>query len=233
MAVAQVQITEEIHDKLGEDGLREVCAHLWAIDCQTCGRSLDGPDRPALYVQDAMVSVHASLHHPACRLPDWDEGERGFYCSQASMLSWIAKLAMPTLGDDTPNRPMLVVNPGMETVQIEAGDGGWKVRLHRAFTDTGLRPADPLQSAGDPLQGATAQVTSSSIAVAFTLLEPYDAPATDAMRKRARELGGITVAITHALNPHTMTYGEMADAAARGQVFTGWAPLEGSPAAHR
>lgn len=47
MTVAQLKINEEIRQRLGEDGLRELTACMWAVDCQTCGRFL-GDDLPAL-----------------------------------------------------------------------------------------------------------------------------------------------------------------------------------------
>lgn len=71
--LAEMLCDQKTREKLGEDGLTATAACLWAVDCQTCGRSL-GIDAPALCVDEIAEYAMASLHHPGCREPGWNEG---------------------------------------------------------------------------------------------------------------------------------------------------------------
>src|ERR1022692_5141058 len=111
MGVREVQITEEIRDHLGEDGLREVCSCLWAVDCQTCGRFL-GDDRPSLVVNDMVLYATAALHHQACRTPDWNDSSL-IEVTREPNLSFITRtVRAPVIrGGQTEFWPMLLVHP--------------------------------------------------------------------------------------------------------------------------
>ena len=49
--LAELWCDQKTRDKLGDAGLAEVTAGLWAADCQTCGRALGG-EPPALCVDE-------------------------------------------------------------------------------------------------------------------------------------------------------------------------------------
>jgi len=66
-------VDDRTHSKLGDTALAEVLACLWPGDCQSCGKSL-GSNRPALVVDDLQALARASLHHQACRAPEWNDG---------------------------------------------------------------------------------------------------------------------------------------------------------------
>ena len=66
MALAEVLVDTTTQEKLGNDGLEEVCGCLWAVDCQTCGKPL-GAEPPALWIDDGGEYIEASLHHARCR----------------------------------------------------------------------------------------------------------------------------------------------------------------------
>ena len=72
MAVGTLWVSELTRQRLGDDGLAELAACLWPVDCQSCGRLL-GDDPPAVCVDDLAGIAIASLHHPRCRLPGWNE----------------------------------------------------------------------------------------------------------------------------------------------------------------
>jgi len=72
VAVRELVIEDKIFRQLGEDGLSDLSACLWAVDCQTCGRFL-GDDPPSLWVNDSIVFAVASLHHPGCQAPGWND----------------------------------------------------------------------------------------------------------------------------------------------------------------
>jgi hypothetical protein len=46
VAIAQMLVSSDTQDKLGRDGVAEVAASLWPVDCQTCGRPLGSLPRP-------------------------------------------------------------------------------------------------------------------------------------------------------------------------------------------
>ncbi len=66
MAVGKMLTSLDIEDVLGQDGVSEVAASLWPVDCQTCGQPL-GSRPPALCVDDLVGFAMATLHHGRCR----------------------------------------------------------------------------------------------------------------------------------------------------------------------
>jgi hypothetical protein len=71
---------QKTRDKLGEAGLNEVVASLWAQDCQTCGHALS-PEPPALCVDELGGYATAGLHHRRCRPPGWNDSSLIFTAS--------------------------------------------------------------------------------------------------------------------------------------------------------
>ena len=83
MAVGKMLISPDIEDRLGKNGVSEVAASLWPVDCQTCGQSL-GSRPPSLCVDDLVGFVMATLHHGRCRASEWNHQGRENSCGRRS-----------------------------------------------------------------------------------------------------------------------------------------------------
>jgi hypothetical protein len=79
--LAELWCDQRTRDKLGEAGLAEVTAGLWAQDCQTCGHALGG-EPPALCVDKLTGYATAGLHHRRCRPPGWNDGSLADYLAK-------------------------------------------------------------------------------------------------------------------------------------------------------
>ena len=236
MGVEKVLINEKIAGKLGEDGLRDLSACLWAVDCQTCGRFLG--DKPAaLCVDDSIVFAVASLHHPGCRAPEWNDSGVITAASDVESLSYITTMLRLPLGRNGQAEmwPMMVVNPGLESVVLEPEQGRWRVRPNLAFMKAGLVPPGPRLKIPEPVDGAVAFITRTSVAVAFQIapLRTYEAPADEETLECARARGGVLIGVTHAVHPGELTEKDLHAVMAGGQILMGWAGVHGSAAAAR
>lgn len=234
MAVEQIQISKDIHDRLGEQALHEVCAWLWAVDCQSCGRFL-GDDPPALCVDDIGIFASASLHHQACRTPDWNDSGM-FQNTHESHLSYITGLVMlPTNAAGTGHIPMLLLNPSLESVTIERDEQGrWQPRLNTAYTTAGLTPLPPAGTVGAPITGAFARITQDSLAVSMKTPphQSYEVPATADALAAARRHEGVVFGVTQTLHPGELTPASITQAMKGSEILVGRVALHGS-AAHQ
>lgn len=225
MGVHEVQITEEIRDNLEEDGLREVCACLWAVDCQSCGRFL-GDDRPSLVVNDMMLYATASLHHQGCHVPDWNDSAL-IEVTQGANLSFVTRTVMAPVsrGGRTEFWPMVLVNPGLEMVVMERDQQKrWRVRPNAAFAAAGLVQVMPETGiVGPPVEGVIARLTGDSIAITLQVppFETYEAAADQEMVEAARALGGVLFGVSHAVHPGELTVESMNHALTDGRVLAG------------
>jgi hypothetical protein len=181
----------------------------------------------------------ASLHHPGCRAPGWNDSGIITTFSDVDSLSYTtAALVIPLVraGQVEP-WPMMVINPGLESVVLDPGeDRNWRVRPNRAFSAAGLASSGARLNIPGPVGGAVAFVADASVAVAFQVapLSTYEAPADDVIVAGVRACGGFLVAVTHALNPAELTEADVHAAMTAGQVLIGWAGLHGTvPAAPR
>jgi hypothetical protein len=232
MAVEEVLICEEIRDNLGAEGLKEVCACLWPVDCQTCGRFL-GEDPPSLCVDDMMVSVSASLHHPACRAPEWNDSSHFSYSREANLSFVTAGVRMPArYGDHDTSLPMMLVNPGLEQVPLEH-DGDrqrWRVRPSSCFTNAGLTTAKHGVELGQLIDGAIVRLTDDSVEVTLQVppYQTYDCPAEQSFVDEARAFDGILLGVTHALNPHQVSFPVFDQALSQGLILTGKVAFHGA-----
>ncbi|MEU8140151.1 hypothetical protein [Streptodolium elevatio] len=113
-AVRALLVDPQTQDELGPESLAEIAAHLWAADCQTCGRPLGTPP-PALVVHDLPGIATASLHHDNCAPPT--QGPiRTVLAPVHHHNSWTARtLLMPLMcGDVQEHHAAMIVNPGLE-----------------------------------------------------------------------------------------------------------------------
>lgn len=231
MGVESALINEKISSELGEEGLRGLLACLWPVDCQTCGGFL-GEEPPSLCVDDSVIFAVASLHHPGCRTPVWNDSGMITAVSDISALSYVTTALLLPLGHNGREEwwPMMVVNPGLESVVLEREDQGWRVRPNLAFKAAGLVPPGPGLMIGRPVDGAVALITATSVAVAFqvTPLRTYEAPVDEAIAECARTRGGVLIGVTHALNPGELTEEDLNTAMATGQILMGWAGVHGA-----
>jgi hypothetical protein len=227
-------------DKLGEDGLAEVRAQLYAVDCQTCGRPL-GTGAPALVVDDMNEWAVAALHHRECRAAEWNDGT-AIRASAGATISWCAESALfpvPTASGGRATCAMLIVNPSLEVLYLYPRAGGWRPGYHAAFSGAGLAPSSgpALVLSGRNAPGVTARIGDAEIAAAFTQPAPeaeYSALAAPETVAAARAYGFLLVA-THALDPSDL--GSMdrragllqvLDAIKHERAITGWATRERS-----
>jgi|HubBroStandDraft_1064217.scaffolds.fasta_scaffold01763_10 hypothetical protein len=232
MGLTEVLLSEETQRRLGEDGLEELAACLWPVDCQTCGALL-GDDPPALCVDDSIVTATASLHHEGCRGPEWNDSAvivraAGDFVSHVTRMMLIP---VATGRREAEPWPLMVVNPGLEYVSLApAGDGRWHVEHGAGFAGAGLvRPGWGLR-AGVPVGGAVARIMESSVAVSFQVppFTVYEAPAEEEITGCARERGGVLIGVTHALHPGQLAAEDLYAVMGSGQMLAGWVGAHGA-----
>jgi hypothetical protein len=229
-------------DKLGEDGLAEVRAQLYAEDCQTCGRPL-GTGAPALVVDDMNEWAVAGLHHRGCRAAEWNDGTviRG---PAGATTTWCAQSALfpvPTASGERASCAMLIVNPSLEVLYLYPGAGGWRPGYHAVFSGAGLAPSSgpAFVLRGRIAPGVTARIGDAEIAAVLRQPAPeeeYSAAAAPETVAAARAHGFLLV-VTHALDPSDLgSMGgragvlQVLDAIKHERAITGWAARERSRA---
>ena len=237
MAVGEMIISPDIDDRLGKDGVSEVAASLWPVDCQTCGQSL-GSRLPSLCVDDLVAFVMATLHHERCRASEWNY-ERAVRTSAADVVTHRTRLVMPPLSDlgvagsGLSVIPVMLVNPSMESVILVLDDGGtWHPQLHAVWAAMGMVPPGPGLRPYKPIAGAAARLTGA--AVTITLRRPAPADAYECGLTEADGLfpseivsqGGVMLAVTYVADPHSDDLArQFRDALRGGRVLFGWVPL--------
>jgi len=120
MSVTEVMVNEKVHQKLGEEGLRDLTACLWAVDCQTCGGFL-GNDPPVLCVDDMMVYAVATIHHQRCRIPNWNDSGaiQGVSADHLSLITRMVLLPANTSCICSRAVSLDLMNPTMTSRQAE------------------------------------------------------------------------------------------------------------------
>ena len=212
MVLGNVLISPDTRANLGPAGVAELTASLWPVDCQTCGRPL-GAQPPALAVDDVTAFAWASLHHKRCRAPGWNSGpvitQTGAGVSHRSRL-----VMMPTHGSRRSAAPdgalpMMVVNPGMESVTLRRDRGRWRPGFHSVFAAAGMVPPGRKLRIRRPIPGATAALTPDTARVTMRDLpgDVYESDigaendGTDPFRREITGQGGILLAVTHVVDP--------------------------------
>lgn len=230
MAVQELKLTEKIEDKLGEEGIRQVAAHLWARDCQTCGGAL-GSKPPALYVIDMHTYAFAELNHEKCRTPDWNDS--GLVTGKSSNDAHLSHEALSVVLPFSVNgamdlRPALLINPGLEAVTIKLdGQDNWQVAIETRFEHAGLRPLGqiPMDS---PVRRATASLKHSEIAVTFndppfsTYSAPIGGPSGPEIRAAHEDKQGVLLIVSHLFDFATPTPTHISAVLSSGKLLSGW-----------
>jgi hypothetical protein len=223
----------------GDEAAAELMASLWAVDCQSCGRPL-GAKPPALAVDDLAVFGWASLHHPRCRPPGWNSGSVIAHPTAAGVTHRSRLVMMPTQKyrwSAQPDRmmPMMVVNPGMESVTLRQDRGRWRPQLHQMFADAGMVPPGPKLRIGRPIRGVAAELTATTARVTVRTLpdgvyeSDLDAEigSPDQFRRQITSQGGIMLAVSHFLDPADgdALAGHLTNAMRDCRMLCGWAAL--------
>lgn len=233
MNSSDLYVDEETRARLGTDGLHEVSGHLWPGDCQTCGYELGTDWRPpALCVDDMMAFASASLHHPQCRVPGWND-ESAVQLGSGDLLSWRAQaLLLPLRSESQPSqpdlRPMLLVNPGLEMVFTHQNEQQqWQVRPYTPFVQADLAPVGQIRL-GQPLQRASARVAGNDLVITVQDAGTYAGGVTPDARQilgRTRELGGALLGVTQAMDPSELTEHTLDRLVRSGRLIAGWVAL--------
>jgi len=105
-------------------------------------------------------------------------------------------------------RPILLVNPGLEMIVLEGGNGHWHPVPNAQFRAAGLVPPGPeLRIEQQPVAGAVAHLSRGEITVTVTTPPrgAYQAHARPEILGRARELRGVLLMVTHTVEPGELT----------------------------
>jgi hypothetical protein len=243
VVVVAMQANRRIERELGRAGLVELSAHLWAQDCQTCGQPL-GAQSPTLVVRSFAVTASASLHHGACRRPEWEGNSSLVFSGLPSPTHVTCALLAPfeqadghvRLGSGSQGGsmvPALLVNPGLEQVPLRRipgrrRGGGWVVSTVEIFTRFGLGIAGPGLAVREQAQIARlrGRLLGGELEVDIGP-HHWNAPLGREFGDHVRSRGGILLTVTTSVHPgrHRNVVGvveAMLPAAAAGQLAVGW-----------
>ncbi|MEV0291630.1 hypothetical protein AB0H36_46520 [Kribbella sp. NPDC050820] len=237
-AHGEITVGRQVRSRLGRTGVDEVLASLWAIDCLNCGGPLSGGNA-ALSVDDLGYTASAGLFHEHCRASEWNDSGLVVRSSGGAMLSYHTDCVLipgRTADGTAAHLPLMVVNPGVESVCIARGDGAgrgaggrWRVVVDQRFLNAGLRsPADsPAGSPAMTVSGGVATLKGRELSVAFPghVIDTYGSKLTKTGRDMVRADAGITIAVTHALDPHGFSVDERKTMLSGDRTVMGWIPL--------
>lgn len=238
MSVTKVRLSRETKGRLGQQGINEMCRHLYAVDCQTCGRGL-GPKPPAVTVDDHGDFVQAMLHHEKCTAPRWRVRNAIVVDHSAvPMLTYRVHHVMaevPLFPADGPFTPIVILNPGLEAINLRLDDHGhWRVDTVDFYTSF------------DGVQRASRSMPMTEITGGAIVLNP---PQPDGMSSGRVYLGplrrwasavpryvaeavehyrGAILLITTAVDPHAIDHFDQDDLTGlidSGDCAFGWLPL--------
>jgi len=212
--------------------LDELARNLWPKDCQTCGWDL-GTSPPTVLAEDIGVLAAASLHHARCQPARWSTNTlHGM--SQALCSYTVKTLLLPLERPDgtTDDRPLMIVNPSLESVALERIEGGWAAATVPHYRRLGLRTPghDFVVDQAQPDMSATLAVNEITVALDDTG-EQWACNCTDDVARRVNELEGVTLAVTTAADPSKIETGQQLNSLlAGGRLVAGWVALAGSQA---
>jgi len=225
VSVAEVLTDRVTREKLGAEGLAEVKANLWPVNCQTCGQPL-GADPPVLCVDDIMIFGSASLHHLACQAPRWRS--QGRLSPARGGLSEATRLLLVPLDPEGEgsSEPLMLVNPSLEVVLLAPNDDRWHVDTVAAYGKLGLQPLREIGGGTTPVPGATARLSGEVVDVQLTKAECWQGHADPPIRDRIREAGHVLLAVATCVYPYEVdTLDDLTPALEDGQIALGWIDL--------
>ncbi|WP_037824322.1 hypothetical protein [Streptomyces sp. NRRL B-1347] len=186
--------------RLGPRVIADLKAGLWPVDCQSCGEPLGRWTAAALEVAADDGFAAASLHHPRCRRPGWQDRPSAAAAEQP-LLSWRAGCVLLPPG----GVPTFLVNPSYECALLRrAADSGWRVATLDPFVLLGLvldfpsrrPPVVPALSAALDGDRISVDVRYDGAVLHAWHDVPIDAEIADAVR----ESGDVLVAVTTLLD---------------------------------
>jgi hypothetical protein len=228
-----ISIDDDVVLRLGREGLLDVLTFLWAVDCQTCGRSLDG-QAPALCVDElgdpGVQAAVASVHHQACRASTWSPRpmpvEGGFVSYRTQCLRLPDEYlggsgeAEARLGSP---RPMLMVNESLEIIPLIRTESGTWEHMTNTHRYLGLRP---LAEAKLDRPITAGWVTVSADTVTAQLGDrKWSAPGGALLVDAVRSYGGITLLFSAMLGPGSPDEFDPAVFFPAGRYEMGWLRL--------
>jgi len=233
VAIGKMLVSADTRDQLGgAEGVAAVAACLWPGDCQTCGRVL-GQDPPALCVDDLSEFAYASVHHPACRAPGWNDSS-SIATTSRPLVSHRTRLVMLPMADGGKRElvPVMVINPALESVFLAPGqDGRWRPETSATFTALGLVPPGPDLKLDQPVSGAYAGLTGAAVVITLTIA-PFDsyacdlAPGDAPFHREITSQRGILMAVTQAVDPASAgLVSQFQQALRQRNLLCGWVAL--------
>lgn len=243
VTVTKVRLNTRANAELGQRGINLMCRHLYARDCQTCGRSL-GVRSPAITVDDYRTYIQAQLHHERCARPRWTERSHVVLdFSGPAHLTYHAIHLMsryPLFPGLEPNTVLVVMNTGLEAVTMARQDGDWQVTTVDRYIGHGLQAAVRTQPVR-PVAGSrlsirdTSDGSDPSMVIQLRSGHSWRLSMEHFMATAARRMRGIVLLVTSAVDPFTLRQGEflsreLCGLIDSGHCAVGWTPLDPSRA---
>jgi len=243
MTVPKVRLSQRTKQEFGQAGINEMCRHLYAVDCQTCGGSL-GIQAPAVTVDDYGTHVQAQLHHEGCRQPRWIE--RRVIVDDLSLPSALTYQALPLMlryevfPGLVPDLPVLLLNSGLEAVTLERGTEGWRVSTVERYVGYGLHAAAsgksvPTVAGGLAVLRDAGRGLEPVLNACLDPLHEWDVPVQHYLANAIIRQRGLVLLVTSAVNPGVVTAADVERPRLlalldSGQCAFGWLPLrDGAP----
>lgn len=178
-------------------------------------------------IDELPVLTRATVHHRACRAPQWNDSQI-LETPTSALLTWrTVVLLLPFQpGRRVIRAAGLLVNPGLEEVWLTEDASGWHPCLEPAFAAAGLtRPTQGIPI-GDPAEGVTGHLSQTALSADVTgRTERYTCTAEPEIRVAAAKLNGFVLIVTHAADPYQLTPDMLMDVFASPVTLVGWAQL--------
>jgi len=214
--------------KLDPVVLDELAASLWPQDCQTCEWSL-GDGQCALVVDVMAYMAHASIHHPKCSEPNWNDS--GYHkVTSGPLISWVAVgtiIPAAVNGDQISYIPGVIVNPSLEMVNLGLGkDGRWELSTLTRVRESGFEPPMEGMKIGTPVRDSHLVITPTSWRVIIPgSIETYEVSPEPQMTKLVAKTKAILAIVTQAADPGALRPETMPSVMSSKHTLVGWVPL--------
>ncbi|WP_431879038.1 hypothetical protein [Amycolatopsis sacchari] len=204
MALSKVLVDPFTRSELSRSGLEELSRNLWLGCCLSCGGEL-ADDVPSVLAVDEAVAVTVTLHHRACRRPQWIRNGPGFL---GRYITTVTALVLVPYGDPSrdPFLPTVLVNPSLEQVSLAPDEHG----RYRATTVADHQALGFGVPAGGVIPRSETEDICSWLtedALIVRCHQQYwriDVPPGHPYAREIVEFGGVVLGISTALNPYDM-----------------------------